>query len=117
MLFLSSSETEILDASTLYLWRMRYFYWAFGILDIARFAMQGSGYSGRTVFGGVVEMIAHCVVALGFVPMFGCNEITFADQTAWMCADVYIVTIHIFVVRKIERQLRGEEPVPESRVA
>ena len=57
LLFLSASETEILDAAAQYLRQMGYFYWVLGLLNINRIVVQGLGRSGRAIFSGVISAI------------------------------------------------------------
>lgn len=106
MFFVSASESAVLDASALYLRRMGYFYPVLGVLIIARMSIQGLGYSGRAVFGGVVEMVARTAVSLLFVPVFGYDAITWADQVAWVSAAVYLIPTFLFCLRSAAAQIR-----------
>ena len=111
MMFVSADETAVLDAAGLYLRRLGCFYWALGILNVTRMTTQGLGYSGRTIFSGVSEMIARTLVSLIFVPIFGFDAITFADQTAWVAGCFYIAPTCMHCINlsaaKIERKQRG----------
>lgn len=71
----SAEAVGALDASAKYLSCMGLFYWSLGILTVTRMVTQGLGYSGRTVFSGVAEMVARAVVSLGFVGTFGYTAI------------------------------------------
>ena len=104
MLFVSAKEVEVLNASALYLRRMGYFYPILGILMTTRMAIQGLGYSARAMLAGVVEMIARCVVALCFVPVFKYNAITWADQMAWMSATLVLIPLWIITVKSIHKK-------------
>ena len=53
--------TAVLDASGLYLRRLGMFYWALGILNVARMTVQGLGFSSWTLFSGISEMIARII--------------------------------------------------------
>ena len=104
MLFVSANEVQVLDASALYLKRMGYFYPVLGILMTTRMAVQGLGYSARAMLAGVVEMIARCIVALCFVPVFKYNAITWADQMAWMSATLVLIPLWIITVKSIQKK-------------
>ncbi len=104
MLFVSSSAVKVLDASAKYLRCLGFFFWSLGILNICRMSTQGIGYSGRAVFSGVVEMVARIAVSRIFVPLYGFTAICFADQTAWVCATLYIIPTCIFCVKKSEQK-------------
>ena len=105
MLFISPSQTQILDASALYLKRMGTCYWILAILNITRMSCQGLGFSGRTIFSGTSEMIARIFVSFAFVPVFGYDAITWADQVAWSAGVLYIVPTCYYCVKKIEKRL------------
>ena len=109
MLFVSSSESAVLDAAGLYLRRLGLFYWALGILNVTRMTTQGLGFSGRTIFSGVSEMIARIGVSLIFVPLFGYDAITFADQVAWVSGCLYIAPTCFHCVNLASDRIAGEK--------
>jgi Na+-driven multidrug efflux pump len=106
MIFVSSSETVVLDASARILFYAGFFYWFLGILNVVRLCTQGLGYSGRAIFSGVVEMIARAVVSLLIVPHLGFDGICIADPTAWVTAVLYILPTCIYCVKKIEKEFQ-----------
>ena len=103
LLFVSSTQTAVLDASANYLRCMGYFFWSLGILNVFRMTTQGLGYSGLAVYGGVLEMIARIVVSLVFVPRYGYQAICYADQCAWLSACIYIVPTCLLCLKKCMR--------------
>ena len=103
LLFVSSTQTTVLDASANYLRCMGYFFWSLGILNVFRMTTQGLGYSGLAVYGGVLEMIARIVVSLVFVPRYGYQAICYADQCAWLSACIYIVPTCLLCLKKCMR--------------
>lgn len=107
MLFVSQDSTEVLDASAKYLFCLGFFFWSLGILNVCRMTTQGLGYSGRTIFSGVAEMIARIFVSFVFVPLYGFNAICFADQAAWLSGCIYILPACLICIRKIEAQAKG----------
>lgn len=110
MIFISSAETGVLDASARYLRSMGFFYWVLGILAVSRMTTQGLGYSGLAVFSGAVEMAARVFVSLVFVPKFGYSAICFTDQSAWVSASLYIAPVCLWCVRRIARKIELEQP-------
>jgi Na+-driven multidrug efflux pump len=106
MMFVSANESQVLNASALYLRRMGYFYPVLGILITTRMSVQGLGYSARAMLAGFVEMIARCIVALCFVPIFKYNAITWADQTAWVAATLVLIPLWISTIRYYRRNQR-----------
>ena len=127
LVFLPAEETQILDAAELYLRTGGYIFWVLGILNVTRLTVQGLGYSGRAMFAGVMEMFARIGVVALFVPTFGYSAIVFADPTAWVAADVYIIPTCLYVLRKVERELAErpravvclseQEPLPAGKSA
>lgn len=107
MLFVSRDSAEVLDASAKYLFCLGFFFWSLGILNVCRMTTQGLGYSGRTIFSGVAEMIARIFVSFVFVPLYGFNAICFADQAAWLSGCIYILPACLICIRKIEAQAEG----------
>ena len=114
LMFVSAESAEILDAAARYLRCMGYCFWVLGILNVLRQAVQGLGYAGRAVFSGAVEMIARCVVSLGFVPLYGYGAICWADQTAWISATCYILPTCLYCIRKLERSRNQAEEVQKD---
>ncbi len=111
MLFVSKDSVEVLDASAKYLRCLGFFFWSLGILNTCRMTTQGLGYSGRTVFAGVAEMIARTFVSFVFVPLYGFTAICFADQAAWISACCYIVPACILCVRKITKEMESDRKI------
>lgn len=109
MLFVEAKETAVLDASGLYLARLGMFYWALGILNVSRMTTQGLGFAGRTIFSGVMEMIARITMAVVFVPLYKYDAITWSDQVAWCAGIIYILPMCIICIRKIEKKMNLTE--------
>ena len=107
LLFISSTEVAVLDASAKYLRCMGYFFWALGILNVFRMSTQGLGYSGRAVYGGAIEMVARIIVSVFFVPIYGYTAICFADQCAWVSACIYIVPTCLYCLKKAKKTCSG----------
>lgn len=89
-LFVSRSESMVIDAAYRYMAALGAFYWLLAFLIVFRFAVQALGYSLLTVFSGALEMGARSVVSLVFVPLYGYTAICFTDQAAWLAATLYL---------------------------
>ncbi len=101
-LFLDPSETEILSLVVQYV-RVNSALFAFlGVLFILRNGLQGMGYSLMPMLGGVVELVARTTVCLVFVPMLGYSAAIVASPTAWIAADVLLVTVYLVSMRRIK---------------
>jgi Na+-driven multidrug efflux pump len=103
MLFISSSQAAVLDASAKYLRYLGCMYWMLGILHVCRQSIQGLGYSSLAVLAGAIEMVARIFVSVLFVPRYGFTAICCADQAAWLTADLYLVPMCFYLLRKVER--------------
>ena len=101
MLFVGADETAILDASSRYLGALGPLYWALAIVAIGRLAVQGLGHPGLAVTAGIIEMFARTLVCLILVPKFGYTVICWADQSAWLTADIFLVPAIIVIYRRI----------------
>lgn len=109
LMFINREETAVLDAAGKYLKALGCFCWTLGFLNICRMTVQGIGFTLRAVFSGVVEMAARIIVSVLFVPLYGFTAVCFADQTAWVCACIYIVPTCICCVRKCARKINCTE--------
>lgn len=109
MLFVSSDAADVLDAAYLYLFRMGLFWWTLGILNVCRVSIQGLGYASRAMFAGAVEMIARIIVSVFFVPSFGYDAITFADQAAWTAGMIYVLAVCIITIKEVTEKLNLEK--------
>ena len=111
MLFVSADAADVLDAAYKYLFRMGLFWWTLGILNVCRVSIQGLGFASRAMFAGAVEMAGRVVVSMFFVPKFGYDAITWADQTAWTCGMIYVLIVCILTVRQVTAQMKNEPAV------
>lgn len=101
MIFISAKEVAVLDAAGEFLARTGPFWWALGVLNVARLSVQGLGYSNLAIFSGVTELIVRGVVALIFVPIFGFLAVCYADPLAWLSGAIYCGIICYVIVRRI----------------
>ncbi len=105
MIFIDPGETEVIGYAYDYLKRMGYFYWALGFLNVLRLTIQGLGYTNRAVISGIIEMLARTFMSLVIVPVYGFIAICYTDQSAWVTATVYIITMTFIVIKKIGKRL------------
>lgn len=103
LLFISKSAAAEISAAAAHMRAMGYFFWVLGILCVTRQIAQGLGFAGRAVFAGVLEMVARCIVCLGFAGTYGYAAICAADPSAWITACIYAVIMCALCVRKVSR--------------
>lgn len=109
LLFLDSSQTEIIMLGARYLYVALPFFIFLGILCLLRYTIQGAGYTRLALFSGVSEMIARIVVSLVAVPAFGYWAVCFGDPAAWVCADLFLIPAFAFIYKRLRLQSSGNQ--------
>jgi len=112
LIFLDASETAIIDMASQFLFINSLLYIPLAFVNILRLLIQGLGYSKLAVFAGVFEMIARTIVAVFFVPKYGFTAVCFANPTAWVLADAFLLPAYLHV-RKILHDRVGLIPETE----
>lgn len=102
-LFVNSGEQDVIKNAAYYMRISNYFYPALGLLTIFRYSIQGLGYSMLSMLSGVMEMIARCGVSIWLVPELAFIGVCFADPTAWMAADLFLIPAYFYLYKKIKR--------------
>ena len=103
LLFVDSTEIDILNHAERFLHISCSFFPTVGLLCILRYSIQGVGFSNLAMFSGVSEMIARVLVSLYVVPVFGFAGVCFGDPMAWIAADLFLVPAFFYVFKKIKR--------------
>ena len=103
LLFVDSSETEILMDTELFLHISSYFFPVLGLLCILRYSIQGAGYTNLAMLSGVSEMIARTLVSIYAVPAWGYLAVCYGDPTAWIAAVLFLIPAFIYVYRKLKK--------------
>lgn len=101
LLFISGSETAILDQIQQYLQINSYFYFMLGILFIFRNSLQGMGYSVAAMLAGAFEMAACCFVAFVLVRQFHFAAVCFSNPCAWSAAVALLITVYLMIRRDL----------------
>lgn len=102
LLFVDTTETEIITNVALYLKIESFFYILLTFVNCVRFMIQGMGFSGFAVIAGVMEMIARVVVAMTLVPVYGFKGACFASPVAWILADLFLIPAFFYVRKKLQ---------------
>lgn len=105
-LFVSSGEREVVANAARFMRVSCYFYPALGLLTIFRYSIQGLGYSNLSMFSGVMEMVARCVVSVWLVPAFAFTGVCFGDPVAWVCADLFLLPAFFLLYRHLGKTLQ-----------
>ena len=105
MLFTGVTEGQLLTDATAYLNVVMSFAFLLAIVMIFRNTVQGLGYSQAAMFAGIMELIGRVFVATVLVKRFGFIGASFANPSAWICADVLLVPLFFVIIRKYEKKL------------
>ena len=108
LLFIDSSETEVIKDTALFLHINLSFFPLLGSLIILRYTIQGAGYTKLAMFSGVSEMVARIMVSLVVVPLFGYLGVCYGDPTAWLFANLFLTPAFIYVYRRLKLIARPE---------
>lgn len=100
LLFVSSSETGVLDAAETY---FRMVFWAYpflGTIFIYRNSLQGMGFGLVPMLGGVFELIARAGIVLIVAGRASFAGVCLADPAAWIFALIPLIPYYIYVMKK-----------------
>ena len=116
MLFMDPGEQDVAQLVAMtgrYIVTLTAFYPVLAVVYVARFSIQGMGYSALAVLSGVFEMIARAVVGTWLVPAFGYTAVCFASPGAWFCADLFLVPACMSCIARL-RRMHPAVPAAES---
>lgn len=105
LMFVKSTESEIISNAAMYMRISSYFFPVLGILTIFRYNLQGLGFSNLSMLSGVMEMIARCGVSLWLVPAFLFLGVCYGDPTAWIAADLFLVPAVVIVYKRLKKRM------------
>lgn len=108
-LFLKEANDELVALTKQCLYMNGMFFMALGLLLIVRNAVQGLGYAGLAIFAGVFETIGRVIAAMVSVRKGGYLAVCYSNPIAWVLADVLLIGIVIYVLRKVERKKASAE--------
>lgn len=101
MIFVDSSDADIISAAALYVRVSVVFFFVLGTLCLFRYSIQGLGYTNFAMWSGFMEMVARTLVSVLLVAPFGYTAVCFADAIAWIAANLFLVPAFIHVYRKV----------------
>ena len=97
-LFIYRDETRILDLSQQFLRVSCCCYVFLGTLTVFRYSLQGIGRTKLSMFSGVSELIARCLISLFLVPAIGFTGVCIGDPSAWFAADCFLVPTFLMIL-------------------
>ena len=106
----SDDYASIQSQAELYLYINAGTYLLLGLIHVFRNAIQGMGFSAVTMLSGVTELIMRVIAAFVFAGLFGYIGVCFANPSAWLGADVILLSIFVFIYKKhIRPALKTEQ--------
>lgn len=108
LLFLDSSETEVIAYSYQFLIVSTAGYCLLTLVNVVRFTIQGMGFSIFAITAGILEMIARSLAGLFLVPAIGYMGICLANPLAWLFADLFLIPAFFYCRKKMLRRMAQE---------
>lgn len=105
LLFLESSQTEIIDYAYRFLLFCSGGYCLLTLVNAVRFSIQGMGFSGLAVTAGIMEMGARTFAGLCLAKWLGFTGICMAHPLAWICADIFLIPAFFYCKKKLDTQI------------
>ena len=104
LLFVSASETEVIDAAVIYFRTVFWCYPFLGSIFLYRNTLQGMGYGLVPMLGGVFELAARSVIVMIVAGRTSFAGVCLSDPAAWIAALIPLVPYYIYTMRKWEKK-------------
>ncbi|MFP3041758.1 MATE family efflux transporter [Treponema primitia] len=102
LLFVGTSEQEVIAAGTTYMRIASLFYIILGVNFAIRFALIGLGKSSISVMVGVMEVIVRSVSTHFLVSNLGFLGMTFPNPLCWLTSTVFVALLYPQMMKKAE---------------
>lgn len=103
-LFISPSETAVVNISVLYFRTVFWCYPFLGSIFIYRNALQGLGYGLVPMLGGVFELAARSAIVMFVAGHTSFAGVCLADPAAWLAALIPLVPYYFYVTKKWKKK-------------
>ena len=114
-LFVSASETEVLDLTARYLMIDGFFFPSLLVIFVLRNSLQGLGYSREAMLAGVFELFGRVGVASLLVGRYGFTAACFASPAAWVAADILLLTLYWIKMGHLVKQEKALGHWPDEK--
>jgi putative MATE family efflux protein len=110
-LFISESDTEVLNASITYIRTVSIFYIFLAAIFIFRSASQGLGSGLIPLICAFQEILFRVLAIILFVPLWGYIGICLASPFAWIATGSMAYIFYRYLLNKIAKQVAANKPV------
>ena len=110
LLFVSASETEVIDAASVYFRTVFWCYPFLGSIFLYRNTLQGMGYGLVPMLGGVFELAARSAIVMTVAGRTSFAGVCLSDPAAWIAALIPLVPYYIYTMLKWEKKNITENP-------
>lgn len=102
-LFISPSETEVVNASVVYFKTVFWCYPFLGSIFLYRNTLQGMGYGLVPMLGGIFELVARSAIVMVVAGHTSFTGVCLADPAAWIAALIPLVPYYFYKMHKFTR--------------
>lgn len=106
-LFISPSETEVINASVTYFHTVFWCYPFLGSIFLYRNTLQGMGYGLVPMLGGIFELVARSAIVLVVAGHTSFAGVCMADPAAWIAALIPLVPYYFYRMHKFTKETAG----------
>nr|WP_294491990.1 MATE family efflux transporter [uncultured Mediterraneibacter sp.] len=105
-MFISPSETEVVDASVTYFRTVFWCYPFLGSIFLYRNTLQGLGYGFVPMMGGIFELVARSAIVMMLAGHASYVGVCLSDPAAWIAALIPLVPYYFYKMHKMETNTR-----------
>ncbi|MGI5958633.1 MAG: MATE family efflux transporter [Massiliimalia sp.] len=105
-MFVSQSQTEVIEQASMYLKVTSLFYFVLGMLFVYRSSLQGLGNAIIPMISGFLELVLRVSLAFILPNFFGFQGVAMADVAAWIGAGVLLMIFYYKNVRVLTESPR-----------
>lgn len=102
-MFVSDASPEVFAYASDFFLITLPFYPLLGVLCVYRTAVQSMGNSWAPFTACIIELVARCSASIIFGEIFGYRGVVFSTPFAWIGADLLVIPVYAFMIRKLKK--------------